>query len=433
MSAVDRFDQRFESLLEDLGAATYPDYFDDVLERALRPPQRPAWTFPERWLPMGALAQRRAIVPSVPWRTIGLLAILLVLLAAVVAFVGSRRLPDPFGPAANGVIAAARDGDIYVLDAIRGTQQLIVGGDATDFYPLFSRDGTRLAFLRLDPIDEDQATLFLVSPDGADLRALFGPELIQAVAWSPSGDRLGVITGERRDRELWILPADGSQPTEPLGLGGVMPSTEVLWRPPDGRELIINGIDDEGFGFFAAPADGSAPPRRLVAGAATELQGAQVSPDGRLLAYTEFGSQVQAHVLEIDTATPRPFGSRLPELPNPGVAPQHSGGPMFSPDGKQIVFGRYWDERAASINHQLWISSAAGDGADAFAIGRLHRSRSGHDPFWYTFAPDGKSVLILGNESKEAWLAPVDRFDPRPLEADWGLLGDPPEWQRLAP
>ena len=55
MSAVDRFDQRFDSLLEELGAATYPDYFDDVLDDAMRPTQRPAWTFPERWLPMGVL------------------------------------------------------------------------------------------------------------------------------------------------------------------------------------------------------------------------------------------------------------------------------------------------------------------------------------------------------------------------------------------
>jgi Tol biopolymer transport system component len=398
----------------------------------MRPTQRPAWTFPERWLPLGVLTQRRANVPSVPWRAIGVLAILLVLLAAVVAFVGSRRVPDPFGPAANGVIAGARDGDIYVLDAVTGTQQLIVGGSAADVHPLFSRDGTRIAFLRLDPVDEDQATLFLVAPDGSGLRAVFGPELVKAVAWSPSGDRLAVITGERRDRALWIVRADGSQPTGPLDLGGVMPSDEVAWRPPDGAELVFNGIDDGQFGFFVAPADGSAPPRRLVAGTATELSGLQVSADGRLLAYTEFGTQFRAHVLDIVSGATTPFGSRLPDLPNPGTGPQHSGGPIFSPDGKQIVFGRYWDERAAQVNHQLWVSSASGDGTDAFAIGPPRRTRSGHDPFWYTFAPDGKSVLILGNENQGAWLAPVDRSDPKPLEVDWGLLGDPPEWQRLA-
>jgi hypothetical protein len=51
----------------------------------------------------------------------------------------------------------------------------------------------------------------------------------------------------------------------------------------------------------------------------------------------------------------------------------------------------------------------------------------------YTYAPDGTNVLILGNESPEAWLAPVDRTDPRQLDVGWGILDDPPEWQRLAP
>ena len=133
MSAVDRFDQRFTGLLEDLGAATYPDYFDDALEVAIHRPQRRSWTFPERWLPMGVLVQRPVIVPSLPWRSIGLLALLLILLAEIVAYVGSRRtLPEPFGPAANGVVVAARDGDIYVHDTADGTERLVVGGDELD-------------------------------------------------------------------------------------------------------------------------------------------------------------------------------------------------------------------------------------------------------------------------------------------------------------
>jgi hypothetical protein len=29
-------------------------------------------------------------------------------------------------------------------------------------------------------------------------------------------------------------------------------------------------------------------------------------------------------------------------------------------------------------------------------------------------------------------LAPVDRFDPQPIDVNFGLLTDPPEWQRKA-
>ena len=169
------------------------------------------------------------------------------LLATAVAFVGSKRVPDPFGPAANGLIAGARNGDIYVYNAVDGTEKLLVGGDNADVGPVFSRDGTRIAFLRLDPVDEDRATLFLVAPDGSGLRALFGPESVQSGAWSPSSDRLAVITGMQTDRALWIVPADGPPPSRPLDLGDVMPSTEVIWRPPDGRELVFTGVEDGQF------------------------------------------------------------------------------------------------------------------------------------------------------------------------------------------
>ena len=244
MSAIDRFDQRFEGLLEDLGAASYPDYFDDALEVAVHRTQRPSWTFPERWLPMGVLAQRPAMVPTVPWRAIGIVAILALLGVALAIAIGSqRRVPPPFGPAANGVVAAMRDGDIYVHDVAAGTQRLIVGGDELDVYPIFSRDGARLAFLRFADEAAVEGTLFVVAPDGSGPRALFGPEPFQAAAWSPSSDRLAVITGEA-ERSLWIVPADGSDPSGPLDLGGVTPLrySDVLWRPPDGRELVFKGV-----------------------------------------------------------------------------------------------------------------------------------------------------------------------------------------------
>lgn len=381
---------------------------------------------------MGVLARRPAMVPSVPWRAFAVLALLLILLAAVASFIGSRQqVPAPFGPAANGVVAGARDGDIYVFDPERGTEQLVVGGAETDFAPLFSRDGTRLAFLRAEPNEADGATLFTIAPDGSGLRRLLGPDHIHAGAWSPAGDRIAIIKGQ--PRSLWIVPTDGSAPVGPIDLGGIQPSTQVVWRPPDGRDLILNGFDQGQFGIFVVPGDGSGAPRRIAAGEVASLAGAyQITPDGALLSFTDTASEVKGQLVDIETGTPRSFGSRFPDLPNAGAGLTHWGNAIISPDGKTLVFGRYWDERAGEINHQLWAASIAGDGADAIPIAPLHRSRSGHDPFWSTFEPDGKNVLILGNESDEAWLAPIDRFDPQPIAVDFGLLTDPPEWQRKA-
>ena len=97
-------DQRFERTLPDVLADLYlgptPDYRDDLLSQTARTSQRPAWTFPERWIPMADLASRPAYIPRVSWRTIAVaLVILALLIAGTVVFVGSRqpRLPLPSG------------------------------------------------------------------------------------------------------------------------------------------------------------------------------------------------------------------------------------------------------------------------------------------------------------------------------------------------
>ncbi|HUG47804.1 MAG TPA: kelch repeat-containing protein [Candidatus Limnocylindria bacterium] len=98
MSALDRFDRDFAQALADLAEPRTPDYLDDVIERAVSRPQRPAWTFSGWWLPTGVLARRPALVPALPRRTIGLFIIMALLLAALFAIgLGAllQRTPPP--------------------------------------------------------------------------------------------------------------------------------------------------------------------------------------------------------------------------------------------------------------------------------------------------------------------------------------------------
>src|SRR5690606_29785605 len=52
MIPIDRFERRLQDSLADLAGAQVPPYVTDLLARTARQRQRPAWTFPERWLPM---------------------------------------------------------------------------------------------------------------------------------------------------------------------------------------------------------------------------------------------------------------------------------------------------------------------------------------------------------------------------------------------
>src|SRR5258707_208915 len=103
MTTDRRLRRDLPEILADLAIGPYPDYIDDVLATSARIRQRPAWTFPERWLPMVDIVRQPVFVPRLPWRFLSLaLVVLLALLAAAILFVGSQQhVPAPFGPARN--------------------------------------------------------------------------------------------------------------------------------------------------------------------------------------------------------------------------------------------------------------------------------------------------------------------------------------------
>ena len=153
--------------------------------------------------------QRRSWWPA--WRTDRMNTFAkLIAAAAAVLVVGDRRLPvslredpgpaaptqatltaPPFGLAGNGVIALAKDGDIFVADRPGGDLRPLVAGPEDDRSPMFSPDGTRLAFLsryrtrvvpdgrrcrrherRPDPAGTLGACEWSFAPDGRSLMAV---------------------------------------------------------------------------------------------------------------------------------------------------------------------------------------------------------------------------------------------------------------------
>ncbi len=88
----DRFDRRLPDLLDELGGSGRPDYIDDLLRRTANMRQRPAWAFPERWLPMAVTSRRSMFAPVISWRSLGVLALIALMVAAAIAvYIASRR------------------------------------------------------------------------------------------------------------------------------------------------------------------------------------------------------------------------------------------------------------------------------------------------------------------------------------------------------
>lgn len=104
MTTFDRFDpfeRRISEAIDEVAAARLPVYLDDVLQQTARTPQRPRWTFPQRWIPMDTTPTRPGLVGRAPAgagsvggrrMTIALGLLLLALLAVSAVAVGSRLL-----------------------------------------------------------------------------------------------------------------------------------------------------------------------------------------------------------------------------------------------------------------------------------------------------------------------------------------------------
>jgi WD40 repeat protein len=422
MTASDRFDRLLADALEDLAAPTYPDYFDDVLERAVRRSQRPAWTFPERWLPMSTATRRTVFAPAFPWRTVAiLLAVLALLIAAMVVAIGSPpdMTPAPaFGPADNGSITYTVDGDLYTRDSVTGAERLVVGGPEFDVYPFFSRDGTMLAFFRATGEGAEEAAVMVANADGSDVRELLGPSPIYNAVWSPTSTELAIVTQlDGGPRSLVIVPIEEGAPIQTLDLD-VRPSGELEWRAPDGREIIFRANLGALYAIYSVKPDGSDLQQLTDKRNSDYYWGAYaMSPDGTELAYTNGADgQVTMRILNLDTQADRLWGAALPPPEAGWTGTTHWGSPVYSADGTKFVFVRYWDDDGTRINHQVWVATVASDGADAVPVGVVHRSQGGVNPFGYGFAPDDTRVVIQDTDIRQTWIADPAGGEPEPLD-----------------
>jgi len=424
MNQLDRLERDLTVWFADTAMPQTPPYFDDILRQTASLRQRPRWTFLERLIPMTATASYRAVTPPLPWRTIGVLAILLVGLVIGVVFVGSaqRRLPAPFGRAEPGLVAYSSEGDIFVVDPATNQRHSIVAGPEVDLDPQWSRDGSRIVFER----GEGSLTeLFTVRPDGSEL-TLITPDPVNVVddssspdfAFSPDGRSVLFMS-------LWqinIAQSDGSG-LRSIAVAGFRPS-EAAFRPPDGRQIGAIGAD--GGVYLVDVASGNV--ETLVEPLPSMMDEALTwSPDGAQLAYHRWNGApvftVRGHLFDV--------ASRVDRLADPTKAAPWDGQVTFSNDGRRIALGRGYAE-AGYTDMTLVILSADGAGPQVeTARGAGLTEEYGATLEW---APDDSSILYTPVDSSARPL-PQLLIDPETGDvtpAPWRATS-PPAWQRLAP
>jgi Tol biopolymer transport system component len=430
MTANDRFQDALPMTLIELADERMPDYVDDLIGQIAASRQRPAWTFPERWIPMADLVAERTFVPRFPWRALAVAALLLALIAGALWFAGStRRLPAPFGPASNGLIAYASRGDIFTIDRASGVTRVAVGGPATDSDPIFSPDGQRLAFLRatgttgafdllVARLDASEPVALAVPPVAAD----------DVVQWSADSEALLLWrSGANR-----LLRLDATRPTAPTVIADNVVVERAAVRPPDGRQILFQYADRPG--LYVMNADGSHPtlvaPEDTHDGHGYQFNHARWSPDGRWITFVRQRSEnppdQRVFIVRAD-------GSNLHQAATePGTVVEDD--VAWAPDSTRFGMNR-------------WVRNASGSGYDIQPIGVVTVATGAvvdvgptpvADGALFEWSPDGLSILSLAGRHATLGSTAIDQ--PSVIDVATGTardLGVPAEasvsWQRTAP
>jgi Tol biopolymer transport system component len=431
------FDRALPSLFVELASASTPDYLEAAIERASSRPQRPAWTYPGRWLPVDITTQA-APVARMPWRQLGMLALIGLLLAvAAVAYIGSQRTrPAPhFGLAENGAVAMERDGDIVTVDHATGTVTPIITGPELDRAPVYSRDGTRIGFERSVDVSGNSVLIMIANADGTGLIQATPEPLSGLQSWtlSPDGRDLLLTTKDGGVSKLAELDVDGSGTPSRVEISPpatLDPDAPAIFRPPDGREILVVAwpAGSATRGIYAVDPGSGTPLRTIVEPAGdSDVCGANWSPTGDTLVYCAFnplgdGPRFRAHVVSADGT-----GSQLLN-PGPGVAYDGSQSD-WSNDGTRLVVVR--GEAADGTGERVLIMSVAGDAPPVeMACEPTGENKCADEWIW---SPD--DTMLLGVTSLDDGSTQYQLADPdtgQVTQTNWTGTGEP-DWQRSAP
>ncbi|TNE60501.1 MAG: S9 family peptidase [Alphaproteobacteria bacterium] len=317
-----------------------------------------------------------------------------------------HRLEDLSGPAispdgaqvayvisTHNLDADAQVSDLYIVPYKGGDSvQLTDTPFASEWAPKWSPDGTEVAFLSDRGADETVQIWLMPASGGAPRMLTNVPSGISDYVWSPKGDRLVFVS----EPPLPAAGVDGrgrEKPVPPIEIHRFQFKEDYRGYLTTNRQHLY--LVDTRSGATTQITDGDA-----------DHWLPSFSPDGTQIAFVAKNRGDADRNLDYDIfvmdAEAGATARQISHFEGTDIDPYWESRPMWSPDGKKLVWLRSGDDK--------WIYYAPWDlvVADVETGAETYPAPRDHFVYKPRFSPDGKSIIALVENPENTWLARID-------------------------
>jgi len=293
-------------------------------------------------------------------------------------------------------------GNNYKLTWMDRSGKLIgtLGNSGNYANPELSPDGKRVAVERLDPATRTSHIWVLDTVRGVSTRLTFTPGNDRFPVWSPDGEQIIFSSGQSQPGELYAKASTGAGTEQPLKT-----QAWAVWDWSEDAKAIVYSYMPRDISIL--PLSGNKSPVTYVPQSIFFRSSAQLSPDGKWLAYTSNESgNTEVYVQSF----PTPSGKWMIST-NGGAAPRwrHDGKEIFyiAADQKLMAVTVRPDDKNLAISSAGALFEAPLGSGVSLALGRGGASRQQYD-----VTSDGQRFLfnVLVDEAAETPITVVTNW-----------------------